>query len=262
MQTAAGRTGTDSLLFGAALVFSPHQDDETIGCGLLMAEKRIRGIPVVVAVATDGRGGWYSPTERPAPDDIVEIRHREWHEALDALAIPRANRFEFGFPDGGLHDHEAELADRIGDLLRTVRPAQVFVTQPGDPHPDHSTLARAVRQAVSRIYDFGPGLSHAGVANGSPVGPRPQVFTYRVYPGEGLWRHGRPSGARAAVAQGGRALLGLPNRRPMLFRGPGSRPTKITAIDAYDSQRRLLGGELRYVWGARVELYWPMEGLG
>jgi hypothetical protein len=38
--------------------------------------------------------------------------------------------------------------------------------------------------------------------------------------------------------------------------------TKVAAIDAYDSQMRLLGGELRYVWGTDVELYWPTDDEG
>ena len=171
VQTVAGRTATDSLLPGAALVLSPHQDDETIGCGLLMAEKATRGIPVTVAVATDGRGGWYSPTPRPTPPDIAEIRHREWHRALDALAVARPDRFELGFHDGELSDHESELADRIGDLLRTVRPAQVFVTRLGDPHPDHRTLARAVRQAVCQTYDSGPAGRTVDPRSGLPFIP-------------------------------------------------------------------------------------------
>ena len=156
-QTVAGRTATGSLLPGGALVLSPHQDDETIGCGLLMAEKANRGIPIAVAVATDGRAGWFSPMPRPGPNDIAEIRHREWHRALDALGVPRADRFELGFPDGELSDHEDELTERIGDLFRSVRPSQVFVTSSGDPHPDHRTLARAAGRAASQIYDSDPG---------------------------------------------------------------------------------------------------------
>ena len=35
--------------------------------------------------------------------------------------------------------------------------------------------------------------------------------------------------------------------------------TKVAAIGAYDSQSRLLLGELRYVWDTSVELYWPMD---
>jgi len=267
VQTVAGRTATDSLLPGGALVLSPHQDDETIGCGLLMAEKANRGIPVAVAVATDGRSGWFSSSPRPAPHDIDEIRRREWHRALDALAVSRAARFEFRFPDGELSDHESELVDRIGDLFRIVRPSQVFVTRSGDPHPDHRTLARAVRQAVARTYGSGIGVAGRGVADGpglGPLGRRPQVFTYRVYPGEGLWPDGRPSRVtvRAAAAQFFRSVLGLAGRRALLLRAPGSIPKKVAAINAYDSQRRLLGGELRYVWGTGVELYWPMGGHG
>src|ERR1700684_3229902 len=98
-QTMAGHTATDSLLPGAALVLSPHQDDETIGCGLLMAEKANRGIPVAVAVAPAGRAGWYAPLPRPRQQEIAEIRHLEWHGALDALGVARADRFELNFPD-------------------------------------------------------------------------------------------------------------------------------------------------------------------
>jgi LmbE family N-acetylglucosaminyl deacetylase len=249
VQTVAGRTATDFLLPGAALVLSPHQDDETIGCGLLMAEKANRGIPVAVAVATDGSAGWFSSTPRPAPHGIAEARHREWHRALDLLAVPRADRFELNFPDGRLSDHENELADRIGDLCRRVRPSQVFVTRTADPHPDHRTLARAACHAVAQTYDAGPD-------------PRPQVFTYRVYPGEGLWPDGRPPRVTvgAAVVQFVRSVFGIAGGRALVFRAPWPATTKVAAINAYDSQRGLLDGELRYVWDKRTELYWALDG--
>jgi LmbE family N-acetylglucosaminyl deacetylase len=253
-QIVAARNATRSLLSGGALVLSPHPDDEAIGCGLLMAEKAQRGIPIAVAVATDGGGGWYSSRPRPAPDDIIEIRHGEWHRALDALGVPRAGRFELGFCDGGLADHEDQVADRIGDVLRSVRPAQVFVTRPEDPHPDHRALARATRRALAQTYDAGSAPR--------PVGPRPEVFTYRVYPGEGLWPGGRPADvtAGASLVQLARSILGLPGRRPLGFRAPGSTSAKVAAVEAHDSQRKLLDGELRYVWGKDIELYWPMDG--
>ena len=265
MQTVAGRSATEALLPGRALVLSPHQDDETIGCGLLMAEKAKRGIPVAVVVATDGQAGWFSPTPRPAPNDIAGIRQGEWHRALDILAVDRADRFELGFPDGGLSDQEQELTDRIRELLRHVRPSQVFVTRSGDPHPDHRVLSLAVRRAVTQVYgpdSFVPDGRPASYSSPSSIGPRPQVFTYRVYPGEGLWPEGRPSrvGVGRAVLQVLRSVLRLPLQRPLLLRAPGAIPKKTTAIDAYDSQSALLRGELRYVWNTGVELYWPTNG--
>jgi LmbE family N-acetylglucosaminyl deacetylase len=258
-QTVAGRNATHSLLPGGALILSPHQDDETIGCGLLMAEKANSGVPVAVAVATDGREGWHSSTPRPTPRDIAEIRHREWHQALDSLAVSRADRFELQFPDGQLKEHGSELADQIGELFRRVRPSQVFVTRPGDPHPDHRTLAQAVRLAMAQIYDSDGGVAEDGRPRA--IGPPPQVFTYRVYPGEGLWPDGRPTrvAVGTSVVQFIRSVLGLASRRALVLRAPGSTQTKMAAIDAYDSQCRLLRGELSYVWATDVELYWPMD---
>ena len=265
VQTVAGRRATDCLVPGGALVLAPHPDDETIGCGLLMAEKATRGIPVAVAVATDGRHGWYSPTPRPASCDIAEIRSREWNRALGLLGVPPADRFEFGFPDGELSDHESELADRIGQLLRRVRPSQVYVTRSGDPHADHRTLAETVRNVVAQIYDSDAGRD--GVtpeSRTSSIGPRPRIFSYRVYPGEGLWPEGRPDRVTLGSASNRfvRSVLGLASRRALLLRAPRSTAAKIAAVNAYDSQSKLLGGELRYVWSTDVELYWPMEGHG
>ncbi len=262
-QTIAAPTATDSLVSGSALVLSPHPDDETIGCGLLMAEKARRSIPIAVAVATDGRGGWYSPRAEPAPDDIVEIRRGEWHGALDALGVARSSRFELGFRDGELGDHEVEVADRVADLLCSLHPAQVFVTRPGDPHPDHRALARATRRAVAQTYGPGDRDGRVGDRPGArTMGPPPDVFTYRVYPGEGLWPNGRPARVTAvsSVAQLVRSIVGLAGRPALLLRAPGSASTKVAAIRAHDSQRQLLDGELRYVWGTSVELYWPVDG--
>ena len=233
-------------------MLSPHQDDETIGCGLLMAERANRGIPVAVVVATDGRAGWFSTAPRPSPSDIVEIRHREWHRALDSLGVPQADRFELAFPDGELGAQESELTDKLADLFRRVRPSQVFVTKSSDPHPDHRTLAPAAGRAVSQVYDPDPDAPQATIAGGSDLhalGPRPQVFTYRVYPGEGLWPDGRPSRVTVStvVRLLMRSILSLIRQRPLLFRAPGLAATKVAAIDAYDSQSRLLGGELRSV---------------
>jgi LmbE family N-acetylglucosaminyl deacetylase len=246
------------------LVLSPHQDDETIGCGLLIAEKTSRGIAVAVAVATDGRHGWYTPIRRPASDDIAEVRHLEWHHALDCLAVAREDRFEFGFSDGTLSENESELAARIADLFRVVRPSQVFVTRSADPHPDHRALARAAGLAVTQVYDSDPKVPDTGAEEGSVldcIGARPEFFNYRVYPGAGLWSEGRPPEASSVgrVLQLVRAVLGLSRQRALLFRAPRSRMVKASAIRTYVSQSKLLSGELRYVWDTDVELYWPSE---
>jgi LmbE family N-acetylglucosaminyl deacetylase len=265
VQVSLARNATQTLVRGTALVLSPHPDDETIGCSLLLAEMARRGHSTNVALATDGGGGWYSAAARPTPESIVQIRHGEWHRALDALNVPKEARFEFGFPDGALSDREAEVAERIGNLLRSLSPSQVLVTKPSDPHPDHRALARATRQAVIDVY----GSSHEPVSQGGreAIGgdhenaSPPEVYTYRVYPIEGLWPDGHPPRATRAMTllQLARSAFGLIGRRPLILRAAMSRSDKRAAIEAHESQRSLLDGELSYVWRSSVELYWPMN---
>ena len=171
----------------------------------------------------------------------------------------------FGFHDGELSDHESELADRIGDLLRSVRPSQVFVTRFGDPHPDHRTLTRAIRQAVAQTYDSGPGVprggldgriscpSHRTTASGIHVprlSRRRIVARWSPVPGN-RWHRSRavrPLGPSYWPADGRCCSGPLGRCRRRL---PQSVPTTVKVGSCL--------GELRYVWDTGVELYWPMD---
>ena len=59
-----------------------------------------------------------------------------------------------------------------------------------------------------------------------------------------------------------RSVLGLAHRRALLFRSSTAVAAKAAAIDTYESQRKLLQGELHYVWKTDVELYWSVGGEG
>jgi LmbE family N-acetylglucosaminyl deacetylase len=249
-QMALARDVTAELAKGAALVLTPHPDDETIACGLIMAHKVAKGIPVTVVLATDGRGGWYSDEPEPSPEDIGVLRHAEWHRGLDALGVGTNARQEFGLPDGGLEDHEAELTARIGRLLEEHRPAQVFVTSPDDLHADHRALGRATCQALVDAY--GP------ASGGSQVAPA--LFAYRVYPAAGIWPDGHPGEARSVltILQMVKSAPRMVADRAWEFRASDSGAAKREAIAVHASQKKLLDGELRYVWSADVELFRPL----
>ena len=206
------------------------------------------------------------PRPRPSPQEIAEIRHNEWHRALDVLGIPPADHFEFNLPDGGLSDHEDELARDIGGLLRRVRPSQIFVTGASDPHPDHRTLARTVGRAVHQVYGSGSDVPKGEVADGSPdrsMGPRPRSSRTASIPERGYGRPaGRPGVRPWPLSSGASApFSGCPADELCWSELPTQGATKAAAIGAYESQRRLLQGELRYVWDTDVELYWPTDGV-
>jgi LmbE family N-acetylglucosaminyl deacetylase len=245
LRRACAREATAALLPGSALIVAPHPDDETIGCGLLTAAKVARGEHVTVVLATDGGLGWFGGGPAPPPAELAAIRSLEWHAALDALGVPAGDRVELGHPDGHLADCEDAVVDSIAGLLADLRPTQVFCPAPDDLHADHRALARATLRAVA------PGISGS---------PGPALFGYRVYPGAGLWptgAPGQPSGP-GAVLRLVRSLPGLAGDRDLALHAPEAMAAKSRAIGAHVSQRSLLTGALRDVWGTGTELYRPL----
>src|SRR6476646_4617280 len=79
----------------SALIVAPHQDDETLGCGGLIALKREQGIPVQVVFITDGAAShtWHP---RFKAGEIAPIRKQE---ALTALAILGVEQTQIHFLD-------------------------------------------------------------------------------------------------------------------------------------------------------------------
>jgi glycosyltransferase involved in cell wall biosynthesis len=68
--------GSQLLKFSekSAMVFAPHQDDETFGCGGMIARKKEQGIPVAIAFLTDGRGSHGLDTDA---QNLIHIRQQE-----------------------------------------------------------------------------------------------------------------------------------------------------------------------------------------
>lgn len=141
-----------SITPGSVLVFSPHQDDETLGCGGLIARKRLIGAPVTVVFLTDGSRshGDLPLLER---ERLVATRRNEAQAALDILGVPAGNIHFLGFPDGELSSlpasGRAALSAQLSDLLVNASPAEVFVPHRRDSHPDHEATFTLVRDIVS-----------------------------------------------------------------------------------------------------------------
>ena len=131
----------------SCLVLAAHPDDETLGCGATIARKAEAGTPVHVFVASDG-SSW--PPGRPASENIAR-RAAELSQAVRALGLPVEAVRQGPFREMQLATLVEELSDAVADVVREVRPAEVFVTSPWDPHPDHAALARAARRAMAGV---------------------------------------------------------------------------------------------------------------
>lgn len=132
---------------GDVLICAPHMDDETLGCGMLMALHALRGA-VHVVFASDGARSPDPPPQRPdAALGLPAVREAEAVEALAVLGVPRSNALFLGLPDGTLMRHLPELGRLVADHARRVRAAYVLVPFRYDRHPDHLALNRAVTRA-------------------------------------------------------------------------------------------------------------------
>jgi LmbE family N-acetylglucosaminyl deacetylase len=144
--TARAAVALDAVRDQALLVVAPHPDDETFGCGGLIARARAAGCPVTVVVVTDGSRS--TESERLSRADLVDLRRAELRAACDRLGV--TDVVEWGYPDGDLPPPPV-LADRLAALLADRRPGVVLTPCVQDPHPDHVAVHRATVRAAGDV---------------------------------------------------------------------------------------------------------------
>ncbi len=133
---------------GRLLVVAPHPDDESLGCGGLIARAADAGREVVVAVLTDGAGS--HPNSRTFPAErLAEVRRAELQAAVGELGDAQVRVEAFTAADGGLERVEAEAAAWLGRLGPF---GAVFTSWSADPHPDHKAACRIATDAA-RTWD-------------------------------------------------------------------------------------------------------------
>lgn len=135
------------------LVLAPHPDDESLGCGGLIAECRARGHEVRVLVLTDGTGSHRHSREYP-PLRLAALRMEEARAAVAELGLA-ADAIDFlGLPDGGAPLRGPRLravAEQVADHARVHGIGAICTTWTHDPHRDHVAAYRAGRLAAKEI---------------------------------------------------------------------------------------------------------------
>jgi LmbE family N-acetylglucosaminyl deacetylase len=128
-----------------AIVFAPHQDDETLGCGGTIVRKRRAGADVSVVFLTDGSG---SHRELMSGADMSRLRAQEARDACAVLGVASEHVLFLNFPDGHLTQHLDEAVPRVVEVLQRLQPAEVFVPHYYDGPPDHLATTQAVLSAL------------------------------------------------------------------------------------------------------------------
>ena len=134
-----------------ALVLAPHADDESLGCGGLIAEAAARGFPPAVAVLTDGSMSHPSSRSHPPPR-LRALRQAEARAAVAALGVGSERLHFLNLPDGGAPREGPgmeEAAARVADLARAYKAGTILTTWECDPHADH-VAAQVIARAAAR----------------------------------------------------------------------------------------------------------------
>jgi LmbE family N-acetylglucosaminyl deacetylase len=138
---------------GVTVVFAPHQDDETIGCGGLIARKRHEGLPVHVVFITDGS---LSHPEHPelTPADIAALRRTEAFQALAILGVESSAVHFLDERDGSLKNlsptNRDALVGKLAALLDDIRPDEIFLPCHHDGSDEHTATFTCIRDALRR----------------------------------------------------------------------------------------------------------------
>ncbi|GGF69899.1 hypothetical protein GCM10007301_32040 [Azorhizobium oxalatiphilum] len=189
------------------LVVAPHPDDESLGCGGLIAAACAVGFPVTIMVVSDGTGSHPNSSAYPA-DRLRQVRESETLAAAAELGVAPGDVPFLRLPDrfvptAGPEADAAVLA--ITSTARSMGADTIAVTWQHDPHCDHQAAHALVTRAARDL-------------------PQVRVLAYPI------WGLSRPAHERISEKEisGFRLIIG--EHRAAKRRAVAAHASQITAL--------------------------------
>ena len=181
------RVAAAAAALGRTIVFAPHPDDESLGCGGLLALLSDAGVDATVVMMTDG--------SRSHPNSVTHSRARlaatredETLAAVGALgmassAVTFLRYRDCALPESGTAGFLVAAA-RLTTLVDAIAPETILVPWRRDPHCDHIGTWHVVRVAVAHAHDSPRWLEYpvwAWSDAGGDAAPRDdEAFAWRL----------------------------------------------------------------------------------
>jgi N-acetylglucosamine malate deacetylase 1 len=124
------------------LVLAPHPDDESIGCGGLIAKWIAAGRKTEIAILTDGAAGHATDMTPEAVRGLAAARQREAEAAVLHF---------LGYPDGQLTGSAPEAGAKLAEIISQFKPDIIALPFPADRHPDHTASSKVLLAALSGL---------------------------------------------------------------------------------------------------------------
>ncbi len=135
------------------LILAPHADDESLGCGGLIAASVAAGHPPYVLIATDGSGSHpNSPTFPPAR--LIATREREARNAVHALGVAPDRLGFLRLPDTAAPTSGAMFQAAVQAIEATcvrVGAGTILAPWEHDPHCDHEAAHLMATAVADRL---------------------------------------------------------------------------------------------------------------
>lgn len=135
------------------VVFAPHPDDETLGCGGTIMKRISEGCEVIIVVLTDGRYAFleaFGIESNPTPKELKHIRRSEVVRATDILGVSKENLLFLNYEDGTLADYEKEAEERIIEILKNAHPDEIYIPYEKDYNVDHRAANQLILNATKK----------------------------------------------------------------------------------------------------------------
>ena len=143
------------------LVVVAHPDDETFGCGSVIAHAAIRGVEVTVCCATRGEAGVDATGTTSSSSELAKLREAELHAAGAILGVSHIELLDFADSDmtGAMSPHAlaavplAHVVDAVAEVIKRRQP-DIVVALDADglqDHRDHVRIGLATRDAFRAV---------------------------------------------------------------------------------------------------------------
>jgi len=127
------------------LVFAPHPDDETLGCGGTLARLKQAGAQIRVVLVSLGEKGYPQGFD---PSKAGATRQQEFLQAMSVLGIDDVTFYHQ--PDAQI-THSPALVEHLIEEFEDYQPQWLYLPSPLDCHRDHATVSLSILSVWERL---------------------------------------------------------------------------------------------------------------
>jgi LmbE family N-acetylglucosaminyl deacetylase len=170
---------------GGVVVIAPHPDDESLGCGALLAAAAKGHVPTRIVVVSDGCLS--HPNSRLYPRErLRRTRQEEARDAAQTLGLAVQDVVFLDLPDASVPAAGAtaeRAAERIAAVANEAGARSLFVTWRHDTHCDHQAayaMARAAQRMLTEARLFEYSIWGRSVSSETLDAPPPRGWRFPI----------------------------------------------------------------------------------